>query len=100
MRNERAPLIKRLDYKWQVMMVVIFGSFMVILDSTVVNVTIPTFEKVFNTDINGIQWVLTGYLLALGIITPVAGYLADNFGIKKVYLLSLAFFVIGSALCG
>jgi len=93
-------LIKRVDYKWQVMMVVIFGSFMVILDSTIVNVTIPTFERVFNTDINGIQWVLTGYLLALGIATPVAGYLADNFGIKKVYLLSLAFFVIGSALCG
>ncbi len=73
---------------------------MVVLDSTIVNVTIPTFEKVFNTDIQGIQWVLTGYLLALGIITPVAGYLADNFGIKKVYLLSLGFFVIGSALCG
>lgn len=93
-------MIKKLDYKWQVLIVVIFGSFMVILDSTVVNVTIPTFEQVFNTDINGIQWVLTGYLLALGIITPVAGYLADNFGIKKVYLLSLAFFVIGSVLCG
>jgi DHA2 family multidrug resistance protein len=92
--------MKKLDYKWQVLMVVIFGSFMVILDSTIVNVTIPTFEKVFNTDVNGIQWILTGYLLALGIITPVAGYLADNFGIKKVYLLSLGFFVIGSALCG
>jgi len=93
-------VIKRMEYKWQVLMVVIFGSFMVILDSTVVNVTIPTFERVFNTDVNGIQCVLTGYLLALGIITPVAGYLADNFGIKKVYLLSLGFFVVGSALCG
>lgn len=92
--------MRRLDYKWQVLMVVIFGSFMVVLDSTVVNVTIPTFERVFHTGISGIQWVLTGYLLALGIITPVAGYLADNFGIKKMYLLSLGFFVIGSALCG
>lgn len=93
-------LFKKLDYKWQVLSVVIFGSFMVVLDSTVVNVTIPTFEKVFHADVNGVQWILTGYLLALGIITPLAGYLADNFGIKKMYILALTFFIIGSVLCG
>ncbi|HEX2914838.1 MAG TPA: MDR family MFS transporter [Chloroflexia bacterium] len=92
--------MKALAYKWQVMSVVIFGSFMVILDSTVVNVTVPTFEQVFKSDVNGVQWILTSYLLALGIITPVAGYLADNFGIKRMYLLSLGLFVLGSALCG
>jgi DHA2 family multidrug resistance protein len=92
--------VNNLEYKWQVLIVVIFGSFMVVLDATVMNVTLPTFEQIFHTDISGVQWILTSYLLSLGVATPLAGYLADRFGIKRMYILALGLFVVGSALCG
>lgn len=92
------------NYKWRVLVSVIFGIFMVILDSTAVNVAIPTLQKVFGTNgqnasVDQIDGVLTAYILALGIITPLAGYLSERFGIKRVYLSSLALFVLGSVLC-
>ncbi len=90
--------------KWKVLISVTFGTFMVILDSTAVNVAIPTLQKVFGTPghpatVDQIDGILTGYILALGIITPLAGYLAERFGIKRVYLTALGLFVAGSFLC-
>lgn len=92
------------NYKWHVLFTVIFGTFMVILDATAVNVAIPNFRDVFAENgqkaaLDAVDGIITAYLLALGIITPLAGYLADRFGIKRVYLISLGFFVGGSALC-
>src|SRR5579875_659643 len=90
--------------KWKVLISVTFGTFMVILDSTAVNVAIPTLQKVFGTPghpatVDQIDGILTGYILALGIITPLAGYLAERSGIKRVYLTALGLFVAGSFLC-
>src|SRR5512142_3381636 len=73
---------------------------MVILDTTVVNVAFQTLRMEFGASLNDSQWIISVYVLALGISTPLAGYLADRFGIKRIYLLGLAFFVIGSLLCG
>lgn len=92
------------NYKWKVLACIIFGTFMIILDSTAVNVAIPTLQKVFavngqRASVDAVDGVLTAYILALGIITPLAGYLSDRFGIKRMYLASLGLFVIGSALC-
>ena len=96
--------MKRWPYKWQVVASVIFGTFMVIMDATVVNVALPTLRTVFagsgGADIGQVQWVISGFVLAIGIVTPMAGLLADRFGIKKVYLLSLFGFAAASALCG
>src|SRR5579885_3797902 len=83
--------------KWKVLISVTFGTFMVILDSTAVNVAIPTLQKVFGTPghpatVDQIDGILTGYILALGIITPLAGYLAERSGIKRVYLTALGLF--------
>ena len=64
------------NYKWKVMSAVIFGTFMVILDSTAVNVAVPTFQKEFNVQVDQVNAVLTAYILALGIVTPLAGWLA------------------------
>lgn len=92
------------NYKWKVLVSVIFGTFMVILDSTAINVAIPTLQKVFavagqKASVDQVDGVLTAYVLALGIITPLAGWLSERFGIKRMYLISLGLFVLGSILC-
>jgi len=86
-------------YKWKVMAAVVFGTFMAILDSTAVNVAVPTLQKAFNAQVDQVDAVLTSYILALGIITPLAGWLAERFGIKRIFLLAMGLFVAGSALC-
>jgi EmrB/QacA subfamily drug resistance transporter len=88
------------NYKWRVLASVVVGLFMVILDSTVINVALKTLQQHYNVTTNEAQWVISLYTLALGIATPLSGFLGDRFGIKRVYLSGLAMFVIGSLLCG
>src|SRR2546422_3920048 len=90
----------RVSYKWIVALVVIFGLFMTILDSTIVNIAIPRLQNVFGADLAGVQWVLTAYTLAQGVATPLTAFLAQRLGQKRLYLIALAGFTIGSALCG
>ena len=89
-----------LSYKWILAMVVILGVFMSILDQTIVNIAIPRLETAFGADIHSVQWVLTGYILAQGVATPLAAFFSDTLGIKRFYMISLAAFTLGSALCG
>ena len=101
MSEAATPVQNRgLDQKWKVLITVMFGLFMVILDSTIINIAFPTLRRVFGASLADAQWVISIYVLALGITTPVSGYLADRFGIKRVYLLGLAIFAFGSFLCG
>ena len=79
---------------------VIFGIFMIILDSTVVNVAFQTLRRKFGGTLADSQWVLSIYVLALGITTPMSGFLGDRFGTKRIYLFGLSLFVVGSLLCG
>lgn len=76
------------------------GLFMAVLDTTIVNVGLVPIAKAFNTDINTVQWVITGYLLAQAALIPVSGYLSNRFGQRRVFVISLTFFTIGSLLCG
>lgn len=92
--------MRRLDYKWGVLISVIFGIFMVILDSTVVNVALATIREEFHTSLTDTQWVISLYTMALGISTPLAGFLGDRFGLKRIYVLGLILFVLGSLACG
>src|SRR3954462_11708366 len=80
--------------------VVVLGAIMSILDTTVVNVALNTLARDFNTDLPTIQWVVTGYTLALATVIPVTGWAADRFGTKRLYMLSLALFLCGSILSG
>ncbi len=89
-----------LEQKWKVLISVIFGLFMVILDTTVVNVAFPTLRAEYGASLNDLQWIISIYVLSLGISTPLAGFLADRFGIKRIYLSGLAIFITGSLLCG
>lgn len=91
---------KGLAPKWKVLISVVFGIFMVILDTTVVNVAFRTIQSDLNVNVNDAQWVLSVYVLALGISTPISGFMADRFGLKKTYLTGLSIFVLGSFLCG
>ncbi len=102
MSIEAAPVAKPrgLEHKWKVLISVTFGIFMVILDSTIVNIAFPTLRMKFGASLSQAQWVISIYVLSLGITTPVSGFLADRFHIKRIYLLGLAIFVLGSLLCG
>jgi len=89
-----------MSYKWTVACVVILGAFMSVLDQTVVNIAIPRLQSAFGADIHSVQWVATAYLLTQGAFTPIAPFLANTFGIKRTYILSLIAFTAGSLLCG
>jgi EmrB/QacA subfamily drug resistance transporter len=91
----------RIDaHVWRVSIVVLLGSIMSILDTTIVNVALATLGRDLHSSVAQIQWVVTGYMLALAAVIPVTGWAARRFGGKRVYLVSLVLFVAGSVLCG
>jgi EmrB/QacA subfamily drug resistance transporter len=85
---------------WRIAIVVILGAIMSVLDTTIVNVALDTLSKDLNTPLDGIQWVITGYMLALAAVIPVTGWAAARFGARRLYVVSLIVFTAGSALCG
>ncbi len=85
---------------WVISGVVILGMIMSILDTTIVNVALDTLSKDLHSSISEVQWVVTGYLLALAAVMPVTGWMARRFGAKRVYLVSLVLFTLGSIACG
>src|SRR6266567_6817838 len=80
--------------------VVVLGTIMTVLDLTIVNVAIPTLGSDFATSISTIQWVMTGYMLAFASLIPLTGWATERFGAKRVWLLSLLLFMLGSVLAG
>src|SRR6266545_1617597 len=80
--------------------VVVLGTIMSILDVTIVNVAIPTLGSDFHTSISTIQWVMTGYLLSFASVIPLTGWATERFGAKRVWLVSLLLFMLGSVLSG
>ena len=95
-RAGRRPL----PQKYKILISVIFGIFMVILDTTVVNVAFQTLRAEFGASLNESQWIISIYVLALGISTPLSAFLADRYGMKRVYLVGLFIFIVGSFLSG
>jgi EmrB/QacA subfamily drug resistance transporter len=85
---------------WAISSVVILGAVMSILDTTIVNVAIDTLARQFHASLSSIQWVATGYMLALATVIPLTGWASERFGTKRLFLLSSGLFVAGSALCG
>jgi EmrB/QacA subfamily drug resistance transporter len=92
--------LRSIEYKWLVAIVFIFGLFMDMVDTTVINVAVPQLSRDFNASTSSVEWTVTGYLLSLAIFIPAAGYLSDRFGTKRCFLLAIAIFVIASGLCG
>ncbi len=79
--------------------VVVLGAIMSILDITIVSVALQTFTQVFDATAAQVAWTMTGYTLALAAVIPVTGWAADRFGTKRLYLIAIVLFAIGSALC-
>jgi MFS transporter, DHA2 family, multidrug resistance protein len=93
--DERSP-----SYRWWLLANVMIGTFMAVLDATIVNVGLPKIMASFGVGIDKIEWVLTAYMLALAVMLPTSGWMADRFGYKRVYFLGLFLFTFGSFLCG
>src|SRR4051794_29608480 len=96
-----AAAANRIDARvWRISLVVIVGSIMSILDTTIVNVALETLGRDLHATVSEIQWVVTGYMLSLAAVIPVTGWAARRFGARRVYLVSVVLFTAGSALCG
>ena len=85
---------------WRLASVVVLGTIMSILDTTIVNVAIETLGRDLDASLSAIQWVSTGYLLALATVIPLTGWAMERFGGKRMWMLSVALFLCGSTLCG
>ena len=80
--------------------VVVLGVVMSVLDTTIVNVALDTLSRDLHSPLSTIQWVSTGYLLSLAMVIPLAGWLSERFGSKRVWMIAVAVFAVGSVLCG
>jgi len=92
--------IRTIPYKWLVTMVFVAGLFMELLDTTVVYVALPALGRELGAGHAALEWVVTGYLLAIAVLIPASGWVGDRFGTKRIFILALALFTAGSALCG
>ncbi|HZW83608.1 MAG TPA: MFS transporter, partial [Candidatus Deferrimicrobium sp.] len=88
------------NYRWYVLATVSIGTFMATLDSSIVNVALPTISGKLHANLSSLQWVVTAYLLTISSLLPVFGRTADLLGRKKVYSIGFLVFTLGSVLCG
>ncbi|MDR3611854.1 MAG: DHA2 family efflux MFS transporter permease subunit [Ignavibacteriaceae bacterium] len=87
------------SYKWWVLANIMVGTFMAVLDATIVNVGLNKMMTAFGTNVDKIEWVLTAYLLVFAVMLPTSGWVADHFGYKRTYFFALFLFTVGSFLC-
>ena len=86
--------------KWLVTVSITFGTLMGAIDASIVNVAVPHLTGSLGVTVEQITWVTTGFVIATVMVMPLTGFLARMFGQKRVYMVCLVLFVIGSALCG
>jgi DHA2 family multidrug resistance protein len=98
--NDSVPAAPRQVSPWLVSISVMAGTFMVILDSTVVNVSLPHIAGSLSATVEESTWSLTSYLAANAVILPITGWLANFFGRKRLLLFSLVGFTAASLVCG
>ena len=89
-----------MDRKWWTLGAVCVGTFMLLLDLTIVNVALPSIEHAFHASLSDLQWVLDAYALMLAALLLTSGSLADLFGRRIVFAVGIAAFTAGSLLCG
>ncbi|MFC6650797.1 MDR family MFS transporter [Paenibacillus rhizoplanae] len=82
-----------------ILLAVASGMFLVILDSTIMNVAVPKLVSAFDTNLSTIQWVITAYTLSLSAVIPLAGWFSDRFSPKRMFMTSIVLFVLASVLC-
>src|SRR3984957_1420212 len=85
---------------WKIIAVTVAGAFMTQLSTTMVNVSLSSLGAELHASLSAIQWVISGYLLALAVMLPLTGWLVDRIGAKALYLWCFSAFTLSSALCG
>src|SRR5207249_3550830 len=85
-------------HKWLIAVSVILGPILEVLDSSIVNVSLPHMQGSFSASVDEVAWVVTSYLVANGIMIPMTGWISARFGRKRYFLVSLCSFVAASAL--
>src|SRR5487761_1444315 len=88
------------SHKWLVALAVMLGTTLEVLDTSIVNVSLPHMQGSFSASVDEVAWVLTSYLVANGIMIPMTGWISSRFGRKRYFMTSVAVFVAASALCG
>jgi EmrB/QacA subfamily drug resistance transporter len=88
------------NYKWKVLIVTMIGTFMAVLDSSIVNVSLPAIKANFGCSTTDIEWILTGYMLSFAALMPLTAWLRERIGYKILFLSALGLFTVGSLLCG
>jgi MFS transporter, DHA2 family, multidrug resistance protein len=86
--------------KWIIALSVMLGTVLEVLDSSIVNVSLPHMQGSFSASVDEIAWVVTSYLVAAGIMIPMTGWIAERYGRKRYFVVSITTFVIASAMCG
>lgn len=84
--------------RWLVVVSVLLGTLAVSLNNTALNPAIPEFMSVFGIDAVAASWVITGFMISMGMTMPVTAYLGNRFGKKRMYLSGLALFIVGSCI--
>jgi len=87
-------------HKWLIAIAVMLGTMLEMIDTSIINVSLPHMQGSFSASIDEITWVLTSYLLANGIMIPMTGWISSRFGRKRYFLTSVVTFVFASGLCG
>lgn len=84
---------------WPVMTAIFIGSFLAILGISTISVAIPVLMEQFHAGLSTVQWTMTGFMLATGVVAPVTGYLGERFSTKYLYMVALVGFTLMSGLC-
>ncbi len=84
---------------WPLMSVIFIGAFLAVFNLSAINIAIPVLMKSFSTNLDAVKWTLTAYILSLGIIAPITGYLGEKISYKRLYILALIGFTLSSFLC-
>ena len=90
----------QLDPKVSVSIVYVAAMFMSIMDTTIVNVALPSLARQLNVPSTSIDAVVVAYLVSLAVVMPASGWLGDRWGTKRIFLIALTLFSVSSALCG
>src|SRR5262245_54337814 len=94
------PVTERRYSPWLVLIILCLGFFMILLDTTIVNIAIPSMSESLDASLSDILWVLNAYILVFAVLLITAGRLGDLYGPKRLFMIGLVIFTLASVACG